>query len=245
LRLLVTGGTGRLGRELRRLLPEAAYLGRAHGDIGDAAWLKSMLEQVRPTLVLHLAAWTDVAGAERERAACFKVNVEGTRTLVRVCPAPVVYLSTDYVFRGDQGGYREGDPLDPVNYYAFTKALGEEAARRAARCLVIRTSFKPSEFPHPVAYDDLYTSADYVDVIAALIAPVLNSFEDLPEDLDTLHVGTGRKSVYDLVVRRNPGVRRGRRAEAPVTLPADTSLDTTRYRALAEALGWSRPVEES
>lgn len=243
MRLLVTGGTGRLGRELRRFLPDAAYLGRAHGDIGDATWLKAMLEQVRPTLVLHLAAWTDVGGAERDRGECFRVNVEGTRTLVRVCPAPVVYLSTDYVFRGDRGNYGEGDPLDPVNYYAFTKALAEEVVRRAARSLVIRTSFKPSDFPHPVAYEDLYTSADYVDVIAGLIAPVLRSFEELPEDLDTLHLGTGRKSVYDLVARRNPGVRRGKRAEALVTLPADTSLDTTRYRALAEALGWSLPEE--
>lgn len=235
-RLLITGGSGRLGLELRALLPALIAPPRSELDLTRPETIGRVLERYRPDLVVHAAAYTDVAGAETERARCWQVNVAGTRALVREllqAGLPLVHLSTDYVFWGDRGGYREDDTPGPVrNHYALSKLVAEELARLVPRHLVIRTSFRAREWPYPVAYDDLYTSQDYVDVIAPEVALAISRFEEIP--YDTLHIATERKTVYELARRRAPKVARGSRKEASAPLPEDVSLDVSRWRGLKE-----------
>ena len=92
--------------------------------------------------------------------------------------------------------------------------LAEEAARAYPAALVLRTSFRPREWPYETAFDDLYTSQDYVDVIAPLVAEVVYRFDRGEVPYDTLHVATERKSVYELARRRAPDVQRASRASA-------------------------------
>ena len=103
-------------------------------------------------------------------------------------------------------------------------------ARVAAQCLVVRSSFRPNQWPYPVAFSDVYTSQDYLDVIAPDIALAVRHIEDI--SFDTLHIATERKSVYDLARRRKPDVARGSKTEAGVALPDDISLNTERWQAL-------------
>lgn len=235
-RILLTGGGGRLGSELRALIPSLDAPSRQALDITSPQSVQSYVERTRPTLIVHAAAYTDVAGAERQREACWRVNVEGTRHVAaaaRAVGARLLHISTDYVFSGDRGDYRETDvPGPPVNYYALTKLVAEESARLAERFLIVRTSFRPREFQYPVAFEDVYTSQDYVDIIAPMIAEVIAHADQIPDEV--LHVVTERKSVYDLARRRKPDVRPGRRAEASVVLPADVSLNTERWQALKD-----------
>lgn len=233
--LLLTGGTGRLGRELVALLPGIVAPGRGELDVTDPAGTMAVVEAVRPGVIVHAAAYTDVAGAERDREACWRVNVEGTRNVARAASATgarLVHVSTDYVFHGDRGNYREDDTPGPVrNYYALSKLVAEEAARAAPGALVVRTSFRPRAWPYETAFDDLFTSQDYVDVIAPMIAALLGHLAEVR--WATLHVATERKSVFELARRRAPAVRRAGKASAGVALPDDVSLDVSRYAALA------------
>lgn len=235
---LLTGGSGRLGRELRALMPAAAAPGSEELDVTDQGLTLSAIARSRPAVVVHAAAFTDVAGAERERELCWRVNVEGTRNVARAAAAVgarLVHISTDYVFWGDRGAYREDDAPGPVrNYYALSKLVAEEAARAAPRALVVRTSFRPREWPYPTAFTDLHTSQDYVDVIAPLIVELLLHLDAVT--CETLHVATERKSVFELARRRAPGVRPALKAEAGVPLPDDVSLDVSRFLALRA--GW-------
>src|SRR5262249_20743795 len=143
-------------------------------DIVQRHTIQAALDCYAPTVLVHAAAYTDVAGAERDQDTCWRVNVVGTRHLVdaaREHGLRVVHISTDYVFYGDRGLYKEDEPVGPVrNYYALSKLVAEEIVRCAPRHLVIRTSFRPREWPYPVAFEDIYTSQDYVDVIAPEIA---------------------------------------------------------------------------
>lgn len=248
MRLLVSGATGRLGTALRHefeatgaLEPHGAVawtgLASSDVDVTDAPGVREVFERVRPTVVLHAAAYTDVAAAERDRAACWQVNVVGTRNVADAASAVgarLIQVSSDYVFWGGDdrppGGYREDDPAGPVrNYYALTKLVAEEAARRAPAALIVRTSFRPTTWPHPVAFDDLYTGQDYVDVIAAELALLVARHDEVDDAI--LHVVTERKSVYELVSRRTPDVRRGSRRDASIDLPEDVSLATDRWQA--------------
>ena len=82
-----------------------------------------------PSLVLHAAAWTDVDGAEANPAQALRVNADGTRNVVAF-GAPVLFVSTDYVFDGEQRTpYVESDEPRPIGAYAESKLLGEREIR--------------------------------------------------------------------------------------------------------------------
>ena len=148
-----------------------------------------------------------------------------SRTRREDAGARLIHVSTDYVFWGGEdrpeGGYREDDPPGPVrNYYALTKLVAEEAARRAPDAVIVRTSFRESEWPHPAAFDDLFTGQDYVDVIAAEFARLLRHLDEVPPGI--LHLVTERKSAYELAVRRNP-----RTSGAPASATRRSTCRTT------------------
>lgn len=236
--ILLTGGSGTLGSELQPLLPGVVAPTHGEMDVCDPDAVLEFCHGVEPAVIVHAAAYTDVAAAEHERSECWRVNVGGSRAVVaaaRAVGARLVHISTDYVFYGDAGNYREDDPPGPVrNYYALSKLAAEEVARTLPRTLVLRTSFRPRAWPYPVAYTDLVTSQDYVDIVAPDIALAVRSVGRIP--YDTLHVATERKSVYELARRRRPDVRAGTKAEASVALPDDITLDTTRWRELKASL---------
>jgi dTDP-4-dehydrorhamnose reductase len=133
-RALVTGAAGMLGRDL------VALLEPLHGvtavdldvDVTDPAAVDACVDECRPEAIFHLAAWTNVDGAEDNEAAALAVNGDGSRNIARaaarVCAA-LVLPSTDYVFAGDKGSpYVEGDPTAPLGAYGRTKLAGELAA---------------------------------------------------------------------------------------------------------------------
>lgn len=232
----MTGGGGRLGTALRALMPELIAPPRRELDVTDPESVQRALERHQPKVFLHAAAYTDVARAEQEREQCWAVNVGGTRNVVRALQGSgvfLVHISTDYVFWGDRGNYREDDPVGPVrNYYALSKLVAEEVVRVVPQHLVIRTSFRPSPWPYPTAFTDLYTSQDYVEVIAPQIALALRGLEHIP--YSTLHIATERKSAYELAVRTRPDVRPSSRREVTVSLPEDVSLSLERWERLRE-----------
>ena len=89
-----------------------------------------LLNQYKPSVVVHMAAVGDVDRCEDEPELCYRVNAVVTRELARWClksGARLIYLSTDYVFKGDKGLYNEADAPRPINYYGLTKLLGEES----------------------------------------------------------------------------------------------------------------------
>ena len=239
MRILLTGGTGRLGRELVALLPDVLAPPRSELDITRPDSVETAFQRYRPEVVVHAAAYTDVTRAEKEREKCWRVNVEGTQNMLRAAWMHnifFIHISTDYVFEGARGMYKEDDPLGPArNYYALTKLASEAAVRVIPRHLVIRTSFRPRIWPYHVAFTDVYTSQDYVDVIAPEIALAIQRHREIPHN--TLHIATERKSVYELARRRRYDVRCGTKDEAGVALPDDISLDTSRWQELKRKWG--------
>lgn len=145
--ILLTGGTGRLGRALRRARPAGLVAPpRADLDLRRPDTFAGALARHRPSIVVHAGAFTDVDGAERDRAGAFAVNAVGTGHLAALCAAraiPLVVVSTDHVFDGRGGApYAPSDPVAPVNAYGASKAEGERRARAAGgRCAIVRTSW--------------------------------------------------------------------------------------------------------
>jgi dTDP-4-dehydrorhamnose reductase len=236
-KIFVTGGSGRMGSSLIPLLADAGWTIEAPSssqvNILEPSTLNHFLEAFKPNVVLHLAAYTDVAKAEQQKEMCWKVNVEGTRNVARASNqvgARMVHISSDYVFDGERGNYLESDTPNPSNYYSLTKVVAEEAARVAKDVLIVRTSFKESVWRYPMAFMDQFTSADFVDVIAQELCLLLEHLEFVQNDI--LHLVTMRKSVFELAVKRNPTVQPGSRLNAKVHIPPDVSLNISQWQEL-------------
>ncbi|GGP19009.1 NAD(P)-dependent oxidoreductase [Thermocladium modestius] len=136
--ILVTGASSSPGFKTLARLRELGYdvLGvyNQHPVDGSVRWdltnPTGLLDQYKPSAVVHMAAMGDVDGCEDDVESCYRVNAVATRDVARWClraGARLFYLSTDYVFRGDRGLYGEADAPRPINYYGLTKLLGEES----------------------------------------------------------------------------------------------------------------------
>ncbi len=148
MRVLLLGGTGHVGAALAPLLAAAYELAapsRGELDLASAG-VRRRAESYRPDLVVNAAAWTDVDSAERDPAGAFAVNAGAVGELATACAsvgAPLIHLSTDFVFSGElERWYREDDEVGPLNAYGRSKLAGEDAiARAGAVALVLRTSW--------------------------------------------------------------------------------------------------------
>jgi dTDP-4-dehydrorhamnose reductase len=109
----------------------------------SSAALEEIVRRARPDAVVHTAARTGAAACQSDPAGAFRDNVAATENVLRAAQAegvPVVFLSTDAVFDGTRGGYREDDRRGPVNVYALTKAHAEDLVRSAGG-LVVRATY--------------------------------------------------------------------------------------------------------
>jgi dTDP-4-dehydrorhamnose reductase len=144
-RVLVTGGSGQLGRAFARVLPDAVVLDRGELDIVEPGAVDRVFAEVRPEVVYNAAAYTAVDRAEAEPDKARLVNVDAVVNLAKAAKrhqALLVQFSSDYVFRGDAGPYTELDKSVPLSVYGRTKLHSEIAARSSGgRYLVIRTSW--------------------------------------------------------------------------------------------------------
>ena len=157
--ILLTGGNGQLGTELRHLLDEKGveYVSTdaKKMDITDAQATMDYITNLKPTVIYHCAAYTAVDKAEDEgKALDEKINVDGTRNVALAAKevgATLVYISTDYVFDGKlkDGEYPVDAPINPLNEYGRTKALGEKAVQEIMDdYYIIRTSWVFGKYGH-------------------------------------------------------------------------------------------------
>lgn len=153
-RILVTGGTGQLGRELRRRLGDRAeYPAHDELDLTDANAVEAYMRRHSFGYVVNCAAYTAVDRAEEEKLQCSRANIEIVENLAR--PADeldyrIVHISTDYVFDGTACmPYTEADKPAPLSVYGATKRKGETALiGLAPSSMIIRTGWLYSAYGH-------------------------------------------------------------------------------------------------
>ena len=229
---LFTGGSGLLGGAFRRLLPSAMYPTSSEFDVRDRAAIERWATGRNVTTVIHAAAFTSPPKIDQDPQRAIETNIIGTANIALVCLAHgwrMVYISTDYVFRGDRGSYRESDPVFPVNRYAWSKLGGECATHMVPDSLILRTSFGPDVFPYPKAFTDQWTSRQSVsDTARQMIALIRTGATGV------VHVGGPRRTVMEYALSLDPSKTIEPLSVKDVTfnVPIDTSLDTTRYREL-------------
>ncbi|MBK9439997.1 MAG: sugar nucleotide-binding protein [Comamonadaceae bacterium] len=227
--LLITGGTGLLGKQLKPLLADAYLVGSSEFDLMNSDLMNRYLDGKEIKTILHAGAFTSPPKINADPKLAIDVNIIGTCNLVKICMErniKLIYICTDYVFKGDQGMYKEDDPVLPANKYAWSKLGGECAVRMYDNSLIVRTSFGEMTFPYEKAFIDQWTSRLRVDEMARRLVKLINS--DLT---GTIHIGDKRQTVMEYACGVSPEKTIGKLSltEVSFVAPKDTSLDTRRY----------------
>ncbi|MDB5684284.1 MAG: NAD(P)-dependent oxidoreductase [Sphingomonas bacterium] len=265
-RILVTGGTGQVGSEMRRLdWPQGVTIdapGRSLLDLASGQSVAALFAANRYDAIVNCAAYTAVDQAEDEVGLAFLANAQGPAFLAdaaRVAGIPLIHVSTDYVFDGSADGfYQEDDVTAPLGVYGASKRAGELAVLSGAqRALILRTAWVVSAHgknflktmlrlgaanPKLRVIDDQHgcpTAA--ADIAAALKVIVLRMIAD-PDAPTGIHhfVNAGEASWHGLAreIFRLSAAAGGRAPEVEAITSAD--YPTRVRRPLNSRLGCAR-----
>lgn len=121
-------------------------LKREDCDITDKKKVIELFKHLKPWLVIHSAAYTDVDGCEDNASEAYEINVKGTANIAggsKIANSILIYISTDYVFSGKKElPYREGDSAHPISIYGQTKLKAERVLKKLTKKnIIIRTSW--------------------------------------------------------------------------------------------------------
>lgn len=231
-RILFTGGSGLLGSEFRKILPDIHYPSHKEFDVTNYGQMQQYLKAHPCDLIIHAAAFTSPPAVDKDPSKAIEANIIGTSSVVRLCMQHgirLIYVSTDYVFKGDKGNYAETDPVYPVNKYAWSKLGGECAAAMYDKALIVRTTFGPNVFPYQKAFVDQWTSRESVAAIAEKISKLVDK-----DVVGVIHVGGPRRTVFEYAksLDATRDVAELSIRDVPFTVPVDTSLSCDKYNKL-------------
>jgi dTDP-4-dehydrorhamnose reductase len=279
MRLLLTGASGQLGsyvlREIEKCgLDVAAWSGSRAGrlfgvelqpvDLADPDQMATAFRRAAPTVVIHAAAIAAIAECRRDPLRAERVNAAATTLLAELTEqarARLLLVSTDLVFDGEKGWYREQDLPSPLSVYARTKAAAEAPVLALPSGIVLRMSllFGPSIVGRPYFFDaqvtalregrpitlfsdEWRTPLSLATAARALLGVVRSDFHGLlhlggPERMSRLEMGQ-RLAVH--LGADGRGIVAAVRDSVPAAepRPRDTSLDCSRWRGLFPNQPW-------
>jgi len=266
MKFLVTGSAGLVGQNVVRDLVKQNYevYSIYHNekpiegisvslDLTDLEKIKQKMQKIKPDIVIHLAAMTNVDLCETEKELAYTINSKATETLAKDAAkinAFFIYVSTDYVFDGKEGMKKEDDIPNPLGYYGKTKLAGEMSLNNLASNWAIARTSTPfgihsikKSFPLWVKENlnsnkeikvltDQYTSPTYVPNLSKMIIEVA-----IKQINGIIHLaGSTRISRYDfaVMVAEKLGLDKALLLKAKMEdmswkakRPKDSSLDVT------------------
>ncbi|GGM76817.1 NAD(P)-dependent oxidoreductase [Thermogymnomonas acidicola] len=257
MKTLIIGSDGQLGSQLMEFMPNPTGASRKGKDsmrldISDVHEVENLILSEKPDVVVNAAAITDVDLCEREREMALKVNGIAVRSMARACSvigSYFIHISTDYVFDGEKGMYKEDDAPNPLNYYGISKLYGEASALAYDETLVVRTSgvfgykqnfplfvLKTLQGNGTVKCIDSFYSPIHARLLARAIAELLGR-----RPYGIINVSGARISRYELAMKIKEffGIdtgtvvqQQGQSGIVSARRPHDSSLDNSRARAL-------------
>ena len=151
-RILITGSNGLLGQKLVQLLtqtPDIVTIATSLGknrlpfrkgyiyqemDVTSEESISQTIIATKPDFIIHTAAMTNVDTCEKNKEECWKLNVTAVENLIKICEKHQIFLepiSTDFVFDGKCGPYKETDEPNPISFYGWSKFAAEKAVQNS------------------------------------------------------------------------------------------------------------------
>jgi len=179
-KIVVTGGSGRFGSILQKKYKsnKLLYPSKEQLDILSTESVEKYLKKTNPKILIHLAGLSrPMRIHDNNISKSINLNIIGTANIVKVCSKlriKLIYFSTNYVYEGKKGNYKETDPVLPVNNYAWSKLGGESSVQMYKNSLILRVCMTEEPFIHKKAFSNVKTNFIFHKEVANILFKVLN-----------------------------------------------------------------------
>tara|TARA_B100000029_G_scaffold501719_2_gene575684 strand:- start:177 stop:884 length:708 start_codon:yes stop_codon:yes gene_type:complete len=206
-KILISGGDSNLAKELikKNKKYEIFNLNKKKLNILKINSIISNIKKIKPKYFIHTAALSSpMKQHDNNIKKSIDLNIIGTANVVKACEEfniKLIYISTNFVYPGINGHYKEDSALFPVNKYGWSKLGGESSVMLYDNSLILRVCMSKKPFPHKAAFLNYYTSFIYSDQCAEIIFKLLN-FKGI------INIGGKRQSSYDFASKDNPSIKK-------------------------------------
>ncbi len=230
-KILFTGSSGRFGSVFKKINKKSNYLypSKKQLNITNKKSVENYFNKKKINLVVHAAALSRPMDLhENNISKSISTNIIGTSNLVNECykkKIKIVYISTNYVYPGVKGNYKETSNLNPINNYAWSKLGGECAVMMYKNSLILRVCMTERPFIHKSAFSNLKTNFIYHDQVAKFL-PKLFKYKGI------LNVGGKIRTVYKFARRSNPKIKAKKFIKKSKLLKINTSMNINKLRRI-------------
>ena len=206
-KIIITGGTSRFASVLKKIKTKHKlyYPTKKEFDILNERKIEKYLNKKKVDIVIHLAGLSrPMKIHEEDITKSINLNIIGTANVTKCCyknNIKLIYFSTNYVYPGVKGNYREKDPLLPVNSYAWCKLGGETSVHLYKNSLILRICMTEKPFVHKKAFANVQTSFAYHHDIAKKLLKLINH-------KGVINLGGKKMSVYKFAKKENKNVKK-------------------------------------
>ncbi len=234
MKILLFGGTGKLGREIIRLSRDIEAPLHRECDILESKKVWQIIKKINPDVIIHAAALVGTKECEDNRERAWNVNVEGTQNIVKAArnlKKRLIFISSAAVFDGNKGNYKEIDVPTPSFYYAVTKIAAEQAVRTLENYVIVRLDFfSLSGFKYQKVFTDHFTSKITISEAAEKILKIAESnFQGI------INIGRERETLFNILKRYYLEIEPIKISESTLpSFPKDLSLDLSLWKKCFE-----------
>ena len=206
-RIVVTGGAGRFGSELKKTKSKYQLLfpTKQKLNILKLKTIDVYLKKYRPKYLLHLAGLSrPMKIHEKNIDKSIDLNIIGPANITKVCSKlgiKLIYFSTSYVYPGTRGNYKETDPLLPKNNYSWSKLGGESSVQLYKNSLTLRVCMTEKPFVHKKAFFDFNTNFIFHDEVAKILFKLIN-------EKGIINLGGKSQTVYKFAKKYDPNIKK-------------------------------------
>ena len=206
-KIVVTGGSGRFGSELKKIKNKYKLLfpNKRKLNILNPKSIKKYLKSQKPNYLIHLAGLSrPMEIHEKHIDKSIDLNIIGTANVTKTCSElgiMLIYFSTNHVYPGTKGGYKESDCLLPKDNYSWSKLGGECAVQMYKNSLILRVCMTEKPFVHKKAFYDLNTNFIFHDEVAKILFKLINK-------KGIINLGGKTQTVYRFVKKFNPKIKK-------------------------------------
>ena len=206
-KIVFTGGSGRFGQVLQKsnFKYKVFFPSKSQLDITNFKSIEEYLKKIKPKILVHMAALARPMNIhDKNLIKSINLNILGTANITIACTKnkiKLIYFSTQYVYPGIKGNYRESDPLLPFNNYGWSKLGGEAAVQMYKNSLILRICMTEKPFIHESAFADVKTNFIFHSEMVAILKKVLNK-------KGIINLGGPIKTVYDFSKKDKPNIKK-------------------------------------
>jgi len=193
--ILITGGTSRFFKFLKFELNmhKIEFPKKKFFNLLNLNQMNRYVKKKKFTHLIHIAGLSRPMDAHNNNIKkSIDLNIIGTANIVKLCEInniKLIYFSTNYVYAGKKGNYKEEDPLSPINNYAWSKLGGECSVHMYKKSLILRICMTDFPFIHKKAIQGAYSSFIYNKTVAKIIPYLL-------EEKGVLNVGGKKREIF-------------------------------------------------